>query len=81
MAIIQEEHSITTNTTSKKKAAAFVNVTVVGKDGTSKKQLGGIPLYADNNLHKLVLDHLTGGGEINTEVGIHIVTDQIDFEL
>ena len=71
--------SIANNTTStntpKRKAAAFVNVNLLSKDGTKSKQLGGVPLYADNAFHAQILEHLKNGGELNIETSAHIVED------
>lgn len=64
-----------------RKAAAFINVHVVSsKDTEQKKSLGGIPLYADNPLHKALLEHVQGGGEVSLETGIHIVETESSFE-
>lgn len=75
------QNNTSTNTSAKRKAAAFVNVNLVNKTGDKSKQLGGVPLYADNAFHAQILEHLKGGGELNIETGVHIVeeTDASDF--
>ena len=75
--------TIDTNTTatSKKKAAAFINVHAVSSaDAEKKKSLGGIPLYDDNPFHTALLEHIKGGGEVTLETGIHIVTGEVNFD-
>ena len=72
-----------TTTSTKRKAAAFINVAVaVSKDGTKVKQLGGIPLYADNELHSQLLAHLEAGGKANITTDVHVVetTESYEFE-
>ena len=74
-----EPVTTTTTTTPRTKASAFINVTVVDKSGEQKKNLGGVPLYADNAFHKALLEHLKAGHELTLETGIHMVTDKVDF--
>jgi hypothetical protein len=70
------QNTTSTNTSVKRKADAFVNVIVVNKDGTKSQQLGGVPLYADNEFHAHLLNHLKNGGELNIETGVHIVEEK-----
>ena len=75
MATIKDTNTSTTSN-AKRKAAAFVNVNLVSKnDSTKTKQLGGVPLYADNTFHAQILEHLKNGGELNIETSAHIVED------
>lgn len=69
---------VTKSVDTKEKAAAFVNVNVVGKNG--KKQLGGIPLYASNDFHALLLKHVEAGGSITIDTDIHHVEPADAFE-
>ena len=69
------QNTTSSNTSAKRKAAAFVNVNLLSKDGTKSKQLGGVPLYEDNAFHAQILEHLKNGGELNIETGVHIVED------
>ena len=79
MATIEQDNN-NTNTTSgtKKKASAFINVQAVSGDGEKRKNLGGIPLYADNPFHASLLKHLNKGGSVNLETGINIVASEED---
>lgn len=75
-----EQSNTTTNTASKRKADAFINVTIVSSDGENKRNVGGIPLYKDKAFDAKLIQHLKQGGEVNAEISTHIVTDEVDFE-
>ena len=80
MATINQENTSAPASNAKRRAAAYINVTVVGKGGKTK-QLGGVPLYADNELHAKIIEHAQAGNEIVVETGMHIVESADDFEL
>jgi hypothetical protein len=64
----------------KRKADAFVNVTVVSsKDKEQKKNLGGIPLYADNAFHALILEQIAKGGKVIFDTDVHVVETEVKF--
>ena len=66
----------------KRKAAAFINVAVTNKDGTKTKQVGGLPLYDDNEFHAQLLAHLKTGGSVKLSTDVHVVetTESFEFE-
>lgn len=75
MASITDTNTSTTSN-AKRKASAFVNVNVVNKDGTKSQQLGGVPLYADNEFHAHLLNHLKNGGQLSIETSVHVVEEK-----
>ena len=75
MASINENNTSTSSSSAKRKAAAFVNVNLVNKTGDKSKQLGGVPLYADNDFHIQILEHLKNGGELSIETSVHVIED------
>lgn len=81
MAKINQAPAQSQSSDARRKAAAFVNVRVLSKDGTSSRQLGGVPLYADNDLHAKIIDIINSDGAINLECDIHVVEPVDNFEL
>ena len=71
-----------TASSTKRKASAFINVAVSNKDGSKSKQIGGLPLYADNEFHAQLLAHLAAGGSVNLSTDVHVVetTESFEFE-
>tara|TARA_B110000014_G_scaffold142886_1_gene99189 strand:- start:140 stop:382 length:243 start_codon:yes stop_codon:yes gene_type:complete len=80
MATITNSSNATSST--KRKAAAFINVAVSNKDGSKSKQVGGLPLYSDNEFHAQLLAHLEAGGAVTLTTDIHVVqsTESFEFE-
>ncbi len=75
-------NNTSTTTSTKRKAAAFINVAVSNKDRTKTKQVGGLPLYADNEFHAQLLAHLKTGGSVKLSTDVHVVetTESFEFE-
>lgn len=81
MAKIQSANNTTsTSSDAKRKAAAWINVSIIGK-GDVKKNLGGVPLYEDNELHAKILAHVDAGNKVTLECDVNVVESLDNFEL
>jgi hypothetical protein len=67
----------------RRKAAAYINLGVLNKDKSQSKNLGGVPLYADNEFHAHLLAFIAehGAENLSFDCTVNIVADPSDFEL
>lgn len=56
-----------------KKADAWINVSINSKDGSTSKQIGGVPVYADTDLGKWLLNREGGIEGLSLSVDMHVV--------